>query len=113
MPRARATAAKKAPAKRAPKKVAKSAKKAAPKKAATKKTARKPAKKAAKKTAAKKGRKWASLTLFTIGLKTEEWASRSFSIFFQLKIQITHTLFPIPISISMTQFSHSSSYISL
>lgn len=49
MPRARATAAKKAPAKRAPKKVAKSAKKAAPKKAAKKAPAKKVAKKGGKK----------------------------------------------------------------
>ena len=61
MPRARAAAAKKAPAKSAPKKVAKKAAPAKKPKVA-KKAAKKaaPAKKAAaKKTAARKGKKWA------------------------------------------------------
>ena len=79
MPRARATAAKKAAPKRAPKKVAKKAAKKPAKKAA-----KKPAKKAAKKAAPKK--KWASLPFYN---SLGDWAMNSIALSFPLKLKIT------------------------
>ena len=92
MPRARATAAKKAAPKRAPKKVAKKAPaKKAPKKAAK---AKKPAKKAAKKAAPKK--KWTALPVTSFNRLTV-WAS--FACTFT-KVQNYTILFSLPFPLS-------------
>ena len=79
MPRARATAAKKAAPKRAPKKVAKKAAKKPAKKAAPKKAAKTPAKKAAPK------KKWASLLPFYNSLG--DWAMNYVALSFSLKLK--------------------------
>ena len=93
MPRARATAAKKAAPKRAPKKVAKKAPaKKAPKKAAK---AKKPAKKAAKKAAPKK--KWTALPVTSFNRLTV-WAS--FACTFT-KVQNYTILFSLPFPLSI------------
>ena len=93
MPRARATAAKKAAPKRAPKKVAKKAPaKKAPKKAA--KAAKRPAKKAAKKAAPKK--KWTALPVTSFNRLTV-WAS--FACTFT-KVQNYTILFSLPFPLS-------------
>lgn len=92
MPRARATAAKKAAPKRAPKKVAKKAPaKKAPKKAAK---AKRPAKKAAKKAAPKK--KWTALPVPSFNSLTV-WAS--FACTFT-KVQNYTILFSLPFPLS-------------
>ena len=92
MPRARATAAKKAAPKRAPKKVAKKAPaKKAPKKAAK---AKRPAKKAAKKAAPKK--KWTALPVTSFNRLTV-WAS--FACTFT-KVQNYTILFSLPFPLS-------------
>ena len=92
MPRARATAAKKAAPKRAPKKVAKKAPaKKAPKKAAK---AKKPAKKAAKKAAPKK--KWTALPVTSFNRLTV-WASFAHTF---TKVQNYTILFSLPFPLS-------------
>ena len=85
MPRARATAAKKAAPKRAPKKVVKKAAKKPAKKAAAK-----PAKKAAKKAAPKK--KWASLPFYN---SPGDWAMNYVALSLSLKLKITNSLFQL------------------
>ena len=98
MPRARATAAKKAAPKRAPKKVAKKApaKKAA-KKAAPKKAAKKAAKKAPAKRAAKK---WsASPAAFNRNLTVCAWTACTFT-----KVQITIHLSSLPLHFHPSPF---------